>query len=83
MLLQHVRDVVGLVGVADPLVEGPPLEDLLDAPVEVPHDRDALDDLLTLELEHEPEDAVGRWVLRPEVEDELLGLEAFVALDDR
>jgi hypothetical protein len=51
--------------------------------MQVAHHRDALDDLLALELEHEAQDAVGRGVLRAHVEDELLGLEAFVALDDR
>jgi hypothetical protein len=50
--------------------------------MQVAHDRDALDDLLALELEHEPEHAVCRGVLRSHVEDELLGLEPFVALDD-
>jgi len=49
--------------------------------VQVSHDRDALDDLLDRELEHETEHAVCRWVLRPHVQDELFGLEALV-LDD-
>ena len=83
MLLQHVGDVVRLIRIADSLVERPPLEDLLDATVEVSHHRSALDDLLTLKLQHEPEHAVRRRMLRPEVEDELLGLETLVALDDR
>jgi hypothetical protein len=51
--------------------------------MQIAHDRDTFDDLFALELEHEPEHAVGGGVLRAHVEDELLGLEPFVALDDR
>src|SRR5439155_14988711 len=82
VLVEHVRDVVGLVRVADPAVVGAPLEDLFDAAVQVPHDRDALDDLFAGELEDQAQHAVGRWMLRPHVEDELLDLALF-GLDRR
>jgi hypothetical protein len=49
--------------------------------MQVPHHRDALDDLLARELEDETEHTVGRGVLRSHVQDQLLGLEALV-LDD-
>jgi hypothetical protein len=62
-------------------VVGAPLEDLLEPAVEVPHHRDALDDLLARELEDEAQHAVRRGMLRSHVEDELFGLEALV-LDD-
>jgi hypothetical protein len=71
-----------LVGVAGALVVGAPLEELLEPAVEVPDDRDALEDLLTAQLQDETQDAVGRGVLRPEVEDQLLGLEAILARAD-
>jgi hypothetical protein len=82
MLVEHRGDVVGLVGVPRALVVRPPLVDLLETPVEIPHDRDALDDLLAGEPQHQTEDPVRRGVLGPQIEDQLLGLEAFV-LDDR
>ena len=82
VLLKHVRHVVGLVGVADPLVVRAPLEDLLEAAMEVPHHGGAIDDLLARELEHEAQHAVRRRMLWPHVEDELLDLALF-GLDRR
>jgi hypothetical protein len=45
--------------------------------MEVAHHRDALDDPLARELEHKTKDAVGRRMLRAQVEDELLDLALF------
>jgi len=63
-------------------MEGPPLEDLFDAAMQVAHDRDAFDDLLALELQHEPEHAVGRRVLRSHVDDDAFLAEARSLLGD-
>jgi hypothetical protein len=41
--------------------------------VEITHHRDALDDALAVKTEDEAEHAVGRGMLRSEVEDELFG----------
>ena len=51
--------------------------------MEIPHHRDALDDLLAGHLQHQTQDAVRRRMLRPHVEDELFGLEPFLCFDDR
>jgi hypothetical protein len=49
--------------------------------MQVSHDRDALDDLLTRELQDKTEHPVGGGVLWPHIEDELFGLESLI-LDD-
>src|SRR5205823_1336999 len=77
VLVQHVRDVVRLIGVPDSLVIGAPLEDLLEAPVQIPHYGHALDDPFAGELQDEAEHAVRRGMLRAHVEDELLDLALF------
>src|ERR1700687_470694 len=82
VLVQHRGDVVGLVRVTRALVEGPPLVDLLETPVQVPHHRDAFDDLLAGEPQHQAQDAMRRGMLGSQIQDQLLGLEALV-LDDR
>ena len=51
------------------------LGELLGRPVHVADHRLGARDDLAVELEHHPEHAVGRRVLRPDVEDHLLGLE--------
>ena len=51
----------------------PRLGELLDAAVQVADDGLARDDLLAVELEDEPQDAVSRGVLRAHVEHEVLG----------
>ena len=47
------------------------LAQLLDAAVEVAEDRVEVDDLLAVELEDDPQHAVGRRVLRPHVDEHL------------
>jgi hypothetical protein len=51
--------------------------------MQVAHDRDALDELLALQLEDEAQHTMGRGMLRAHVEDELLDLEPIVRFDDR
>jgi hypothetical protein len=81
MLVEHHRDVVGLVGVTDAAFVGPVLVDLLQAAVQVAHDRSAVDDLLSVQAKHQTQHAVRAGVLRPEIEDELLGDEALVRIE--
>jgi hypothetical protein len=50
--------------------------------MQVSHHRDAFDDLLAGEAQHQTQHAVRRRMLRSQIQDQLLGLEAFV-LDDR
>ena len=83
VLVQHVRHVVRLVGVADALVIRAPLEDLLETAVQVSHHGNALDDLLAGEAQDQPEYAVRRWMLRTHVEDELFGLDPLVGDDGK
>ena len=47
------------------------LADLLDAPVEVAQHRVEVDDALAVDLEHDAQHAVGRGVLRPQVDEHL------------
>ena len=47
------------------------LAELLDAPVEVAQHGVEVDDLLALQLEHDPKHAVGRWVLGAHVDEHL------------
>ena len=60
---RHEGDALGPVAV---------LAVLLDAGVQVADAEPAVGDRLTLELEDQPEHAVGRWVLRPHVDDDPL-----------
>jgi len=50
--------------------------------MQVSHHRDAFDDFLAGEAQHQSQHAVRRRMLRSQIQDQLLGLEAFV-LDDR
>ena len=71
MLLVHRRHVVEAVEVADGLQVGLVLDQLFGAAVEEADVRvDALHHL-AVELQHEAQDAVRRWVLRAEVDVEL------------
>ena len=71
MLLVHRRDVVEPVEIGDRLGVGLRLDQLLGAAVEQPDMRvDPLDDL-AVELQHEPEHAVRRRMLRAEIDREV------------
>ena len=71
MLLVHRRDIVEPVEIGQRLQIGLVLDQLLGAAMEQPDMRiDALDHL-AVELEHEAQHAVGRRVLRPEIDGEV------------
>ena len=61
-------EVVHAVRVGDELQVGAVLGDLLHSAVQIAQMRDALDDALAVELEHQPQHAVGRRVRRPHVD---------------
>ena len=63
-VVRHGRQVVGAVGERDDLVVVAVLAELLEAGVQVADVRDTALDRLALELDHQPEHAVGRRVLR-------------------
>ena len=63
-LAEQRADVLERVEVADGLVVVGVLAQLLDAAVEVAEHRVEVDDLLAVELEDDPQHAVGRRVLR-------------------
>src|SRR3974377_348335 len=70
MLLVHRRHVVEAVEIGQRLEIGLMLDQLLGAAVEQPDMRiEAFDDL-AVELEHETQHAMSRWVLRPEINGE-------------
>ncbi len=75
-LAEQRADVLERVHVADRLVVVGVLAQLLDAAVEVAEDRIEVDDLLAVDLEDDPQDAVGRRVLGPHVEEHLAVAEA-------
>ena len=70
-LVEQRADVLERVDVADGLVVVGVLAELLDAAVEVAEDRVEVDDLLAVELEDDPQHAVGRRVLRAHVDEHL------------
>ena len=71
VLLVHRRDVIEPVEIRDRLQIGLGLDQLLGAAMQQPDMRiDALDDL-AVELQHEPQHAVRRRMLRPEVDGEV------------
>ena len=70
-LVEQRADVLERVRVADRLVVVGVLAQLLDAAMEVAEDRVEVDDLLAVELEDDPEHAVGRRVLRAHVDEHL------------
>ena len=71
MLLVHRRDVIEPVEIRDRLQVGPALDQLLGAAVQQPDMRiDALDHF-AVELEHEPQHAVRRRMLRAEIDGEV------------
>ena len=74
MLLIHRRHVVEPIKVADRLQIGLVLDELLGAAMQEADMRvDALDHL-AVELEHEPQHAMGRGMLRPEIDGEVAQL---------
>ena len=70
-LAEQRADVLERVEVADRLVVVGVLAELLDAAVEVAEDRVEVDDLLAVELEDDPQHAVGRRVLGAHVDEHL------------
>ena len=71
MLLVHRRDVVEAVEIGDRLEVGLGLDQLLGAAMQQADMRiDAVDNL-AVELEHEAQHAVGRRMLRPEIDVEV------------
>jgi hypothetical protein len=75
------REVVETVGVGQELVEAQRLADLLLAAVQVADDRLAADDLLAVELEDQAQHAVRGRVLRPHVDEHVLGVAVLRDLD--
>ncbi len=69
------RHVVHAVGVRHVLEERVELEQLLGAAVQIADDRVAVDDALAVDAQLESQHAVGRRMLRPEVELHLLDVE--------
>ena len=69
------RHVVHPVGQQDDLRVVAVLAQLLDAPVQVADPHVGVDHLLAVELQHDPQHAVGGRVLRPHVDDQLVGVE--------
>ena len=74
VLVAHHRHVVEPVHVADRLVERLALGELLGRAVQQADVRIGLLDDLAVDLEHEPQHAVRRRMLRPEVQREVLDL---------
>ena len=68
-LVEERRQVVHPSDEGDALLPRSPLAVLLDAGVQVTDDRTARHDVLTVELEDQAEDPVGRGVLGPHVDD--------------
>ena len=79
-VVRHRRQVVGAVGERHDLVVLPVLAQLLEARVQVTDVRDAAPHRLAVELEHQPEHAVRRGVLRPDVDQHVLGAEGLVEM---
>ena len=71
----HRREVVHAVGERDVLRVRPLLGQLLHRAVEVAHDHLRVDDPLAVQRQAQAEDAVRARVLRPDVDDERLGLQ--------
>ena len=65
-------DVVGAVRPGHDLRVAVLLADLLDAPVQIADDRIAIGDHFAVELQNDPQHAVGARVLRSHVEDQLV-----------
>ena len=82
VLLRHHRHVVEPVKVRERLLVGLVLDELLGPAMKQPDVRVGLDDVLAAQLEHQPQHAVRRRVLRPEVEREVPDLKVFLA-DER
>ena len=70
-LVEQAADVFERVDLADRLVVVGVLAQLLDAAMEIAEHRVEVDDLLAVELEDDPQDAVGRRVLRAHVDEHL------------
>ena len=68
-VVHHAAEIVDAVGVGDVGVPGLALAHLLGAAVVIADVGDRVDDLLAVELQHDPQDAVRAGVLRAEVEE--------------
>ncbi len=71
MLLVHRRDIVEPVEIGDRLQIGLRFDQLLGAPMQQPDMRIDTLDHLAVEFEHETQHAMGRRVLRPEIDGEI------------
>ena len=76
----HRRQVVEPVGVGDPLAGREVLADLLGTAVEIPDVGLGLRDDFTIGSQHQPQHAMRARVLRPHVDEHLVGTD--VELDD-
>src|SRR5213076_2238857 len=74
-VVRHGREVVGAVGERDDLVVMAVLPQLFEAGMEIAEMGDHPDHGLAVELDHEPQHPVSRWVLRPEVDQHVLARE--------
>ncbi len=70
-LAEERADVLEGVHVGDRVVVVRVLAELLHPAVEVAQDRVDVDDPLAVDLEHDPQHAVGRWVVRSDVDEHL------------
>jgi hypothetical protein len=78
-VVAHRREVVHPVRVRDELLVPEVLADLLGAAVEVAHDGRHLAHHLAVGADHEAQHAVGGGVLRPHVEEHVLGFDGLGA----
>jgi hypothetical protein len=75
-VVRQRRQIIRAVGERDDLVVVPVLPELLEAGVEVPEMGDHPDHGLTVQLDHQSEHAVRGGVLRPDVDEHVLGGDA-------
>ena len=75
LVVRGGRDVVHPVGQQDDLGPVPVLGQLLDAPMDVPHDYIGVDDPFAVESQDHPQHPMGAGMLWAHVDDELVGVE--------
>src|SRR5436189_2912814 len=75
--IEHRREIIGIVHIADTTHDRPILQNFLDPSMEIPNNWRAVHHGFSFKRKNQAQDTMSTWMLRSHIEQHFLGLETF------